>query len=202
MNKTNKSTIKAFFKKNYSQSWNYLKESKKFIYWIVFIFFIFVLIGFFAPIPKSIEEIILKFIKELLEKTQGMSLIELINFIFINNLKVSFIGMAAGVFFGIFPVIECIGNGYLLGIIASKAVKADGIFTLWKLFPHGIFELPAIFISLGFGLKLGFYFFQNKKKKRSLGKTLFESLRAFVFIVIPLLIIAAIIEATFIFVLK
>ncbi len=182
----------------YSKSWDYLKESKNFIYAIIAIFFIFVLIGFFLPASASITEQILKFIQELLEKTENMSQGELVKFIFLNNLQSSFFSMVFGVLLGVFPMIAAITNGYVLGFVASMSVEFGGGVILLRLLPHGIFELPAIFISLGLGLKLGMFIFQ-KKKFESLQKYLWNSLRVFFFIVLPLLIIAAIIEGSLIF---
>jgi stage II sporulation protein M len=199
--KNMKRTKRNFFRDNYLKSWEFLKESKKYIYAIVIIFLVFAFIGFFLPIPESLLERILEFIREIIEKTENMSLVELINFIFINNLKVSFLGMAAGIFFGIFPILEALGNGYLLGFVAMNAIKVDGILSLWKILPHGIFELPAVFISLGLGLRLGLHIF-IRKKKRNFKESIIESLRLFVFVVIPLLIIAALIEGVFVFILK
>jgi len=191
--------IKKFnFKKEYKQSWNYLKESKNFIYAIIIIFFIFALISFFVPAPDSIKEQILNFIKELLEQTKNMSHQELIKFIFLNNLQASFFGMVFGIFLGIISVMFAVVNGYLLGFVALISVKSEGALILWRLLPHGIFELPAIFISLGLGLRLGTFIFQ-KKKSKSVKEFFWNSLRVFLFIVIPLLIIASIIEASLIF---
>jgi len=185
-------------REEYKESWDYLKKSKNFIYIIVAVFFIFSLIGFFVPAPDAVTEQILKFIQELLEKIQGMNQSELISFIFFNNLQSSFFVMVFGVFFGIFPVVGAILNGYLLGFVASLSVEEEGTSVLLGLLPHGIFELPAVFISLGLGLKLGTFIFQ-KEKIQSLKKDFWNSLRIFIFIVIPLLIIAAIIEGSFIF---
>ena len=72
---------------------------------------------------------------------------------------------------------------------------------LWRIFPHGIFELPAVFISLGLGLKLGTFIFQRNKLK-AFAEFFWNSLRVFLFIVLPLLIIAAIIEGSLIFLLE
>jgi len=185
-------------KNEYKKSWNYIKESRNFIYIIIAIFLFFVLIGFFIPAPESLAEQILRFIEELLEKTSGMSQGELIRFIFLNNIQSSFFGMIFGVILGIFPVITMIANGYLLGFVASLSVKSGGVLVLLRLLPHGIFELPAIFISLGIGLRLGTFIFQ-KKIVKSFRDYLLNSLRVFLFIVIPLLIIAALIEGSLIF---
>jgi len=191
--KRKKNRKKGFFRKRYEESIKYVKESKNFIYSIIIIFLFFAFIGFFIPAPPLLEKRILEFIEELLAKTQGMSPRELITFIFFNNLQSSFLGMLFGVFLGIFSVITTLANGYLLGFVAAKIVGAEGIIVLWKLFPHGIFELPALFISLGLGLKLGSFVFQ-KNKFETLRNYLKKSIQAFIFLIVPLLVIAAIIE--------
>jgi len=185
-------------KEEYKQSWNYLKESKNFIYIIIAVFFVFVLIGFFVPAPDSLVEQILRFIEELIEQTKGMSRGGLIKFIFLNNLQSSFYGMMLGILLGIFPIMAAIANGYLLGFVSSMSVENGGFLVLWRLLPHGIFELPAIFISLGLGLKFGTFIFQ-KRKLETLKKYFFNSLKVFFLIIIPLLIIAGIIEGSLIF---
>jgi len=189
------------FVENYRLSWNYIKDSRNFIYVIIGVFILFILAGAFLPVPKGAEDLILKLIRELISKTEGMSHIELSTFIFFNNIQSSFFGIFFGVFFGVFSLINTIANGYLLGFVSMKSVQAENIFVLWRLLPHGIFELPALFISLGLGLKLG-SFIIHKKKIETLKDYIVESLRAFLLFVLPLLIIAAIIEGTLIFFVK
>jgi len=188
-------------KKEYIDSWNYLKDSKKFIYTILGIFFLFFLIGFFIPSPVNVEEQIMKLIKEIIEKTMNMSHFELIEFIFLNNLMSSLFGIIFGVFLGIFPIVSAIFNGYLLGFVSSISVQNEGILIMWRLFPHGIFELPAVFIALSMGLKLGSFIFQ-KNRAEFFRECFWNSLRVFVFVIIPLLFLAAIIEGTLISVFK
>lgn len=231
---------RSFLENEYKNSWNYIKDSRNFVYVIALIFFIFALGGFFITPAGDFAEQILKFIQELIEKIQGMSQGELISFIFFNNLQSSFFGMILGVLLGIFPVVIIIANGYLLGFVASMSVNSEGILVLWRVLPHGVFELPAVFISLGLGLKLGFWlilepvkFYWKKNKlisasflffylpallitlcsnkqfrlrmKKSLEvfpANLWDSLKAFLFIIIPLLIIAAIIEGSLMFIFR
>jgi len=187
-------------KEEYKQSWDYIKKSQNFIYIIIGIFVVFTLIGFFATPSESLLNYVLEFIQELLEKTQGMNSVELIGFIFLNNLQSSFIGMIFGVVLGIFPILAAIGNGYILGFVSSLSVAEQGLGSLWRLLPHGIFELPAIFVSLGLGLKLGTFIF-HKKRLESFKEFFWNSFRVFLFIVLPLLIIAGIIEGSLIFLL-
>ena len=103
-------------------------------------------------------------------------------------------------FLGVFPIGAAIVNGYILGFVARFAVNETGnLFVLWRLFPHGIFELPAIILSIGFGIKLGVEIWK-KDAWSILKRNIFESMRFFVFVILPLLIIAAIIEGFLIFV--
>jgi len=106
--------------------------------------------------------------------------------------------MVFGVFLGIFPVISTIANGYLLGFVANFAIQENGIFSLWRIFPHGIFELPAVFISFALGLRIGASVL-NRKRFSKFNENFISCLKVFVLIVIPLLIIAAIIEGSLIF---
>ncbi len=180
-------------KKEYRECWKYLKESRKFIYAVVGMFFVFALVGFFVPAPAYITEQIMELLEEILGKTEGLSHFELTRFIFLNNIKSSFFGMTFGILFGIFPVFVAILNGYVLGFVSEMSVSVAGGSSLLWLLPHGIFELPAIFISLGLGLRLGTWVFK-KDKHKFFREEVVRILEIFLLIVIPLLIIAAIIE--------
>ena len=185
--------------KEYKKSFRYIYDSKNFIYTIILIFLIFSLFGFFVPASDELTEKIYQFIEDLVKQTEDFdSSYDWISFIFLNNLQSSFIGMVSGIFPVIFPVIFSIVNAYILGFVALITVNNEGFFVLWRLFPHGIFELPAIFISLGLGLKIGTFIFQ-KEKINSFREYIVNSLKTFILIIIPLLIIAAIIEGTLIF---
>lgn len=198
--KKRKGKFGNFFMENYSKSWIYLKESKKFIWATVIIFFVSIAIGFLFQPPEIVNEI-LDYIKNILAKTEGMSSIRMIEFIFLNNLQTGFMGLIYGFFLGIFPILATFVNGYVVGYVSSSVVSSSGASSLLNLLPHGIFELPAIFISFGMGIKFGTFIFQ-KKKMEHFEKFLINSLRVFIFVVLPLLFIAAIIEGGLIFLLK
>lgn len=196
--KKQKNRKSGFFKRNYGETLMYIKESRNFIYSIIILFAFFTIFGFILPVPAELEAKIFEFIEQLLMQTEGLSQGELIRFIFWNNFQSSFIGMLFGVPLGIFPVMSAVANGYLLGFVASRVAEGSGFLVLWKLFPHGIFELPALFISLGLGLKLGTFIFK-KNKFKTLKIYLIKSIKVFFFIILPLLIIAAAIEGSLIF---
>ncbi|MFH1327174.1 MAG: stage II sporulation protein M [archaeon] len=161
------------FKKEYKKSFAFLKDSRYFIYIAILLFFIFVALGFFFEdliniffkglFNINLSERILNYIEDLLLRTEGMSGIQLVGFIFVNNLQSSLTGLIFGAIFGIFPLIAIVSNGYLLGFVAMLSVKSEGIGILWRILPHGIFELPAVFISLGFGLRIGDYLMRKSQ---------------------------------------
>ena len=76
-------------------------------------------------------------------------------FIFLNNIQSAFLGFILGIIFGIIPLTILIVNGYILGFVMNKSVAVEGILIIWRLVPHGIFEIPAILISTSLGIKLG-----------------------------------------------
>ena len=188
-----------FLAEQYFKSFSYLNESKNFIFSIVLVFLFFVMIGFIVPVPDEIRTQIFNYLQELIEKTENFdSAGDWIGFLLLNNLLSSFLGMIFGFLLGVYPLIGAIANGYIVGFVSYLSVSEGGILSLWRLFPHGIFELPALFISLGLGLKFGTFLFQREKGK-SFVNYLINSLRVFVFVVLPLLIVAAIIEGYLIF---
>jgi stage II sporulation protein M len=202
-NKKIKTTKKEnFLLRNLKQSWNYILESKKYLSYIFWIFLVFILIGALFPAPDLIVRRIQELIKSLMERTQGLNTLELIFFIFKNNLTVSFFGIILGIVFGIVPIIFAVSNGYVIGyVIKSVIVKLgvlNGVLSLWRLFPHGIFELPAVLISLGLGLRLGSLLIHslNYHSFKNFVTNIKLIFKVILFIILPLLLIAAIIEGS------
>lgn len=193
--KTRKKSLRDFYKESFS----FIKDCRRQILFISIVFLVFAFVGYFAVIPPAVEAILKEKLKEIALLFAGLNLPETIWTLFSNNLYVSFLSIVLGVLFGIFPVITSLSNGFIIGYVLHKVVAIEGILTLWKLLPHGIFELPAVIISMGLGLRLGItLLFKTKEIKK-------ESLRAlfvFLLIVCPLLILAAIIEGCLIFLIK
>jgi stage II sporulation protein M len=191
MKKQNKKRISL--KKEFIDSLIYIKESRSYIYLTITLFIISALIGFiFHSKFIFVEDLI----KELLKMAQNLRGIDLIAFIFKNNLTASFYFLFLGIAFGISPFLNSITNGILIGYVSEKVISSTSIVYLWKLLPHGIFELPAIFISAGLGIKLGMITLSilSKKGREKFNENLRKSLLTFILIIIPLLIVAAIIE--------
>ena len=178
-------------KKNiFRESVSYIRESMPFIVGAIVIFLGSMIVGIAFPENFRFFDDILK---DLAQKIEGLSTLELILFIFQNNATGAILAIVLGVFVGIVPIFNSLLNGALLGYVLARATELGGLSVIWKLVPHGIFELPAIFISFGLGIKLGMFVFAKKKKKEFF-RRLFASLKVFLTIILPLLIIAAIIE--------
>jgi stage II sporulation protein M len=137
------------------------------------------------------KESLLQFIKELYARAENYRGISLIGYILFNNLAVAISCLVFGLFFGLFPIFIASFNGYILGFISRIVMDETRAINLLGLIPHGIFELPALIISLGLGIKMGFSIFE---KERSFKKDIIECLRVFFLLAIPLFVIAAFIE--------
>jgi len=119
-------------------------------------------------------------------------------FILKNNFTSSFFGVLTGLLFGIIPLVITAVNGYVLGFVSVRTVEITGSGSvLLRLLPHGIFELPAVFISLGLGLRIGYALFLSRSKAEFLS-VFKDSFKALLFIVLPLLVLAALIESALI----
>ena len=182
---------KNFFVRNYSACWEFLKESRWHVVFALGIFLLLFLVGFVYP--YFFREQIFSWIEELVLSLEGKGMLEIVWFIFFNNIKASFFAIVLGIGFAILPLITLVVNGYLLGFVIRESAVREGIGVMWQLVPHGIFELPAILLSIGFGFKIGTDLFRKDFKKR-LKNNFREALRFFVFVIFPLLVIAAIIE--------
>jgi stage II sporulation protein M len=168
----------------------YTLKSRNYIWTIIGLFFASSLIGFVFSSHFGFFDALLRGIAEQARNLNG---IDLIVFIFNNNIRSAFLGLVLGALLGVMPLANAVTNGAILGYVMKLAWNVSGINDFWRILPHGIFELPAIFISLGLGLKLGMFIFARNKGKE-FAYRLGNSLKAFIFIVIPLLVIAAVIE--------
>jgi len=182
---------RKFFVEQYSKCWKFFCESRWHIVFALGIFALMFIVGFAYPVFFRAE--IFNFIEELMAMLEGKGMFELMGIIFFNNFKASFFAIVLGIGIGIFPLVTGVINGYLLGFVSREAVEHNGIFVLWQLLPHGIFELPAVIFSIGIGLKIGADMYRGEVGKK-LKHNFVEGLRFFVFVIFPLLLVASIIE--------
>lgn len=177
-------------KMNISSELKILKKEKKYLLYIIYAFTFFIILGLIFPnfFLKAQQQLF----DTIIQKLDGQPTWYVSAFIFQNNVKSAAMAAYLGIFFLIVPIFSISLNGYIIGAVMHRAIAEKGIITIWKLLPHGIFELPALLISFYLGIKLFFALFKNKGK--DFPKTLKENTKIFLKIVIPLLLIAAIIE--------
>ena len=116
-----------------------------------------------------------------------------------NNLTVSFTAFALGITAGIGTIWMILVNGLLIGVIGAATWKAGMALQLWSFVaPHGVLELPAIFIAGGAGLEIarGLLFPGMLPRKVSLAQAGGRAAKL-VLGTIPLLIVAGLIEGFF-----
>jgi uncharacterized membrane protein SpoIIM required for sporulation len=116
-----------------------------------------------------------------------------------NNLSVSFTMFAAGILGGLGTVYLLAMNGVLMGVIGAACWQAGMSAQLWSFVaPHGILELPAVFIAGGGGLLLarGLLFPGEFPRRESLTHYGGQGVRLALGI-IPLLLVAGVLEGFF-----
>ncbi|HZP21964.1 MAG TPA: stage II sporulation protein M [Terriglobales bacterium] len=114
-----------------------------------------------------------------------------------NNLSVAFTSFAAGITAGLGTMYMIIFNGVLIGVIGAACAQAGMSLQLWSFVaPHGVLELPAIFISSGAGLRIaaGLLFPGVLPRRESLARAGRESVQLLLGC-IPILFVAGLIEA-------
>ena len=113
-----------------------------------------------------------------------------------NNLSVAFMAFAMGITAGLGTAYMLIFNGLMLGVIATACWLSDMSLPLWSFVaPHGVLELPAIFIAGGAGLMIarGLLFPGVLTRRDALVQSGALAVRLLLG-VIPMLVVAGVIE--------
>jgi len=118
--------------------------------------------------------------------------------IFVNNTVKTLGVILLGTLFGVIPAFFLIVNGAVLGMVLSLSGQVRGFWvSLLSVLPHGILELPAVFLGTAIGIMMGTsiarkLFTQSPSK---IGAELGHALKFFGTVIVPLLLVAAIVEA-------
>jgi len=117
--------------------------------------------------------------------------------IMVNNIRVSILAFATGIFLGIGTIIILINNGLMLGAMAALYTDAGFARYFWSLIlPHGGIELACIFICGAAGLIVGYALINpgSYYRKDWVVKEGHDAIKL-VIGTVPLLVLAALIEA-------
>ena len=148
----------------------------------------------FPPLTDYFQETIATFVKLF----AGIPRFKLAGAIFFNNAVKTLLAIVLGIVLGIVPTIFLLANGIALGVAWSVSVATRGPWiSLLSLLPHGILELPAVFLGTSIGLSIGYHGVRRLAGNFEIhsGAEMVQGLRYFFTVIIPLLIAAALVEA-------
>ena len=195
-------------KQFYREEWKRFKE--KYLKIFILVFIIFIMIALLSHVilvnnPDLSQKKFIDLAKKTLEKIPWQaSGFRLCLAIFLNNLRVSLFSILFGLIPFIFlPILGAITNGFNIGIITSAiSIKGYnlGHILLSAIVPHAVLELPAIFYAVSIGVSLSYQIskriiFGYDSSDEPFILMLKRIFKTWVGVIIPLLLVAAIIEA-------
>jgi stage II sporulation protein M len=174
----------------------YLRSISSFVALSVFIFALTSVMGYWtAALDPDIASKWMAELDALRWIMQQPPLIIMI-IIFLKNLLASSTALLLGLGLGLIPLLVVTSNGFLLGVVAYSAIQKSGpIFLAAGIMPHGIFELPAVLVSISLGFRLGYLLALTlAREKADLSGETKTAVRFLWRYITPLLFLAAVIE--------
>ncbi len=177
----------------------YLRELRPFVIASVLIFAIGAAFGAAAAsrlpgLSDQFGEAIAGFIKTF----RGLPKLQLAAAIFLNNSVKTFAAILLGLGLGILPALFLVINGAVLGVVFYLSSHSRGVWpSLLAILPHGVVELAAVFLGTAIGLLLGDRILKKlmRKSDTTIKSELARALRVFAIVILPMLLVAALIEA-------
>lgn len=164
---------------------------------IVFIFFGSLITGYASAASfPSMADTLMKGFSSRYGPILTMSPLYILLTIFLNNAFISLLSLVLGLALGAFPIIIIAFNGYFVGVVTYIVGQQKGfLFIILALLPHGIIELPMVFLSASTGLRLGYHvFLYFIGRPTELKREFIWGLKFYFHWIMPLLFVAAIIE--------
>ncbi|WMW25516.1 stage II sporulation protein M [Methanolobus sediminis] len=175
----------------------YIRELKPFVFFSFVAFLISAIAGYvyYATNPSYALDS-LGGLEELAEMLQGLSAIEIMLLIFVNNALKMFLSVLLGFALGIVPLGFLLLNGFVIGIFAHYQTAESGVlFVIAGLTPHGIIEIPMLIISSAIGMKIGYVAFQGLRSEPvDLKAEIIRGIKFYLHWLFPLIFLAAVIE--------
>lgn len=169
-------------------------------WYVVGVFCLFLVCAGIAFVFPSLFTFFDPYLEDLFAQASTLEGLELFWFIFLNNVRAAFVGVLGGILFGFIPLGIALMNGAVLGYVGALVSAEEGFGAMWRLLPHGIFELPALFFALALGMRLGVasgvlvYALIMDKRTDDFWEVCLLSSKLFVCVIIPLLFLAGCIE--------
>jgi stage II sporulation protein M len=175
----------------------YLTDLKPYIVLSTIVFALSIAVGYIAYgiYPEYAMQSI-SGLEELVEMLEGLSPLEIMLLIFINNTIAMFIAILFGIVLGIVPLLVLVLNGFIIGTVVRLLLVENSLsFIVAGLVPHGIIEIPLLLLSTSIGMKIGYEVLLALAGKPSDIKNEFiKGMKFFFYWMVPLIFIAALIE--------
>lgn len=193
-----------FVKEEYARLARFISGSLRLPTWIMAaVFFLSVAGGgmFVVLYPQMAEKIILEIVSMFSQK--GITTAEgqpLAMTLICNNLIATGFCMSLGMIpFLFLPALALAENGFIFGFLGAYMTSFTGNPTLFLLgtIPHSIFELPALILSAALGCHLCLSLIRKifGRRRQPFLECLADALRAYLLLVLPLLLLSGMIEA-------
>lgn len=118
--------------------------------------------------------------------------------IFLNNSVKTLAAILLGLAVGIVPALFLVVNGVVLGVVFFLSSYSRGVWlSLLSILPHGIIELTGVFLGTAIGLLLGNVVLKRmlRRSDAEIRPALSRALRFYAIVIVPMLLVAAMIEA-------
>jgi stage II sporulation protein M len=146
--------------------------------------------------PAVGQELLKLFEKEVAGEMTGENPVDMCVKLFANNLEACIFLFIGGASFGIFTIFIMSLNGIVIGAIMEIVSKNhSALFVAAAILPHGVFEIPAFIISGALGIMLAQSLIAEWYGEADTAVVAELYARHFILWVIPLVAIAATVEA-------
>jgi len=175
----------------------YEPEFEKSVVLIFLLFFAMLLIGWVGAEqhPEVGDQFMHLFQKEVAGQIGGSAL-EIGGKIFVNNLEACLLLFLGGASFGIVTIFIMSLNGIVIGAIIQLVQKAHSpSFVIAAILPHGIFEIPGFIVAGALGFMFSEMLINEYYGDGDAAGEAARLARYFLLIVIPLIAVAAAVEA-------
>ena len=141
--------MKLPFAKYYELNKTTIISAKRHIVFAILIFILGIVLGYtFFKGSKVLEASYINEVKKIYSNNYMM----MVSNIFIHNIIICYLSLRLGVFFGVIPIVFLLATGIMGGWIFTVIPVVYYFKVIIYLLPHGIFELPAMFIASGVGI--------------------------------------------------
>ncbi len=189
--------VKYMNRINTKEALKYLSYLKGYIFFVSLVFILSTLMGYwYSSLDLAFATQTSADIGEMFDFIQGLHPLIIMVIIFLNNSIKCLIVLLLGIGFGLIPLVFLTYNGFLIGVVVFITERIESsLYVLAAIVPHGIIELPMVFLSAAIGIQLGHDLWNTLVgKKADIKKDFKKGSLFYIHWILPLLFIAAAVE--------